>query len=187
MPPQATNSQGEAASRISPLFRPEALAAQESGHGEILLIRPLSLTFLIWLGILLGAGMMGFLFLGRITETVQVEGTLLPRMVEGQGSATAQPEAAFNVPADWASSLQPGTSLDVRCPGCTNPGRRLDGRVIRVDSPAQGSAVQVTVALPSSTPSLLSEDLASSSAGLAAEIPLGRTSLIHWLLKPSPR
>ena len=45
-----------------PLFRPEALASQQQKlYGDILLIRPLSLAFLGWLGLVIAASIAGFL------------------------------------------------------------------------------------------------------------------------------
>src|SRR5205807_9764630 len=62
-----------------PLFRPEALASQQQKlYGEILLIRPLSLAFLGWLGIAIAGCVLGFLLLGQITEIARVSGVLLP-------------------------------------------------------------------------------------------------------------
>jgi hypothetical protein len=50
-----TNPHAETLAQPLPLFRPEALAAQETIHGEVLRIRPLSLVFFLWLGAALGA------------------------------------------------------------------------------------------------------------------------------------
>jgi hypothetical protein len=185
MPPSGTNSQVEGAPTPLPLFRPEALAAQESLHGEILLIRPLSLTFLVWLGIALGGALLGFLFLGRITETAQVTGVLLP----GEAASPSSPmEAGLDVPLSMAPFVQVGTSLVIRCPGCTGLGQKLTGNVVRIENPgAQESTMRVTVALPLEIVPSLPKERVVSSITVEAEVPLGRTSLIHWLLKPSPR
>src|SRR5262245_37107495 len=50
-----TNPQAEAPPQALPLFRPEALAARETLHGDVLRIRPLSLFFFLGLGAALGA------------------------------------------------------------------------------------------------------------------------------------
>jgi hypothetical protein len=185
MPPSGTNSQVEAAPTTLPLFRPEALAAQESLHGEILLIRPLSLTFLVWLGIALGGALLGFVFFGRITETAQVNGVLLPGEA---ASPSSRMEAVLDVPSSMAPFVQIGTSLVIRCPGCTDLGQKLAGQVVRVENPtALGSTTRVTVALPSEMAASLPKDRVGGSVAVEAEVPAGRTSLIHWLLKPSPR
>lgn len=49
-----------------PLFRPEVLASQQQKFfGEVLVIRPLSGAFLIWLGLALAGAILGILLLGR--------------------------------------------------------------------------------------------------------------------------
>jgi hypothetical protein len=60
-----------AAAQPLPLFRAEVLASQQQKfYGEILLIRPFSTSFLITLGLALGAVVLGVLLLGHYTETV---------------------------------------------------------------------------------------------------------------------
>src|ERR1700753_3646839 len=60
-----------------PLFRPEALAAQQQKfHGEIVLIRPFSLTLLMWLALGVAAVAFGFLLLGQYTERAHVTGVI---------------------------------------------------------------------------------------------------------------
>ena len=157
------------------------MAAQESLHGEILLIRPLSLAFLTWLGISLGAALLGFLVFGRIADTAQVTGRLLSRNAADSASPL---EAGFDVPSSWAPFVQAGTSLVIRCPGCTGLDDKLEGKVIRVERPVRPeSPARVIVVLPFA----MLPSLSRNNATLEAEIPLGRTSLIHWLLKPSSR
>ncbi|HEY6251783.1 MAG TPA: hypothetical protein VI685_17635 [Candidatus Angelobacter sp.] len=52
-----------------PLFRPEVLACQQQKfYGEVLLIRPFSAAFFIWLGLLLAGAVLGILLLGHYTE-----------------------------------------------------------------------------------------------------------------------
>src|SRR5258708_31952631 len=61
-----------------PLFRPEALAAQQQKfYGQIVLIRPFSLLFFGWLGVAITASIMAFLVLGHYTEKARVPGILL--------------------------------------------------------------------------------------------------------------
>jgi hypothetical protein len=182
MPPPGQNSQAVAAVDPLPLFRPEALAAQESLHGEILLIRPLSLTFLIWLGIGLGTVLLASLFLGRITETIPVTGRLLPA---GAASSPSPLVATFDVSSRFAPFVKVGTSLVIRCPGCNDLGQKLTANVVRIESPGS-QTIRAAVALPSEIVSKLPQH-AEGSVALEAEIPIGRTSLINWLLKPSPR
>ena len=91
-----------------PLFRPEALASQQQKlYGEILMIRPLSLTFLAWLGVAIAASVLGFLLLGQITEKARVSGVLLPAY-----EITAAPEEAdLFVPNGMLRFVQPGEHL----------------------------------------------------------------------------
>ena len=60
-----TNPHAETLPQPLPLFRPEALAAQETIHGDVLRIRPLSLVFFLWLGAALGAMALIYLLAGR--------------------------------------------------------------------------------------------------------------------------
>jgi hypothetical protein len=182
MPPPGQNSQAEAAAIPLPLFRPEALAAQESQHGEILLIRPLSLGFLIWLGIGVGAVLLTLLFFARIPDAAQASGVLLPAEA---GSSASRGEAIFDVPSSLAPFVKTGTSLVIRCPGCADLGPKLTANVVRIEG-SGSQTIRATVALPSEIISKLRKD-AQRSVGVEAEVPTGRTSLIHWLLKPSPR
>jgi hypothetical protein len=143
----------------------------------------LSLGFLMWLGIGLGTAMLGFLFLGKTTETAHVTGVLLPR--EAADSAAA-PEAGLDVPSSIAPFVKIGTTLVMRCPACSDPAKKLNGKIVRVEN-RTASPARVILALPSEQLGLWSSDRVAGSVALEAEIPLGRTSLIHWLLKPSPR
>src|SRR6266550_4414794 len=94
-----------------PLFRPEALAAQQDKfYGQIILIRPFSLLFFGWLGIALAACTMAFLVLGRYTEKAHVPGVLA-----GSSAATApdgsQRTANFYVPSRWLAKLHRGEHI----------------------------------------------------------------------------
>ena len=63
-----------------PLFRPEALASQQQKlYGEILLIRPLSLAFLGWLGLAIAASIVGFLLLGALGYVMTRQGQAVSR------------------------------------------------------------------------------------------------------------
>jgi hypothetical protein len=65
MPLSGTKPQAEALPQVLPLFRPEALAAQETMHGDVLRIRPLSLIFFLFLGAALGAVTLVYLVAGH--------------------------------------------------------------------------------------------------------------------------
>src|SRR5947199_6462774 len=79
-----------------PLFRMEALASQQQKlYGEILLIRPLSLTFLGWLGVALAGCVLGFLLLGKTTEKARVFG-----VVQSHEKAEPEQRQTCSCPAD---------------------------------------------------------------------------------------
>jgi hypothetical protein len=183
MAPPGQNSQAEAAAAPLPLFRPEALAAQESLHGEILLIRPLSLAFLMWLGIGVGAALLALLFFARVPESSPVSGVLLPMAAGGLASRW---EASFDVPSSLAPFVKTGTSLVIRCPGCTDLGQKPTAHVVRIDNLGSQGAIRATAALP---PEIASSLRGDSAGGITveAEVPTGRVSLIRWLLRPSSR
>lgn len=66
------NTDPAAAQPPLPLFRPEVLASQQHKfYGEVLTIRPFSTAFLIWLGVVLAAVVIGVLLLGHYTESVR--------------------------------------------------------------------------------------------------------------------
>jgi hypothetical protein len=189
MAPSGTNSQ---AAPPLPLFRPEALAAQEKEHGDVLRIRPLSLAFFPWLAITVGAVVLAYLLVGHYTENVRITGFL----VAGPNDAPAANEASQRrarailvVPARWIGAFRQGTNVEVRCPGCSDPGRKLAAEVVNA-SPSvtdqNALTYQVLVAFPSE-PSNFLPHASSPQSGtrLEAEIPLGRRPLIHWLTKQS--
>lgn len=180
MPPPGTNSQPVAVPDSLPLFRPEALAAQGSQQGEILLIRPLSLALLIWLGIGVGTSILALLFFARIPDAASVNSVLLPT---GAGRPGAPWEASFDVPSSLSPFVKTGTSLVIRCPGCNDAGQKLKADVVRTESTGS-QPIRATVALSPEIASTLHSDSASGIS-VQVEIPTGRTSLIHWLLKPS--
>jgi hypothetical protein len=76
MPLSGTNPQAEAPPLTLPLFRPEALAAQETMHGDVLRIRPLSLVFFLSLAAALGAALLIYLITGRYHKTAVVADSL---------------------------------------------------------------------------------------------------------------
>jgi membrane fusion protein len=62
-----------------PLFRPEAVNQQsDKPYGEILLLRPLAISLLLWLAILFIVAVVVFLVVGRYTSKAHVSGILLP-------------------------------------------------------------------------------------------------------------
>lgn len=171
----------EGAEQPLPLFRPEALASQQQKlYGEILLIRPLSLAFLGWLGIAMAGSVLGFLLLGQITEKARVPGVILP----AAGATGAPTQADLFVPDRILRFVQPGERLWIVGP----PGQRQSVTVQQISDsainptqlPLSGepaahiSTHRVVVNLSSPIPGI-------SSASVEAEIPIGKTPLIKWL------
>ena len=199
MPPSGTNSQAEAHPSTLPLFRAEALAAQERLHGEVLQIRLFSLVFFARLGIAIAAVALGFLLAGHYTEKARVAGFLwtAPPAESASASSPERLQAVFYVPARWLRFVQPGETVSLRCPGCPDPWHKLTGKVMQIsrEAPAAESTLRVTIAFPSDVSQLLPKtDSRQSAIKLEAELPLGRRPLIHWLFersepsfsKPSP-
>ena|SRR5437762_3362583 len=167
-----------------PLFRPEALASQQQKlYGEILLIRPLSLTFLMWLGVAIAASVLGFLLLGQTTDKIRVSGVLLPAH-----EITAAPEEAdLFVPDGILRFVQPGERLLLIGPADQRQSvtvQRISGSAVSpAEVPTRGKLatatpmhqVVVTLSEPiSGTPS-------ATDSRIEAEIPLGKKPLIKWL------
>ena len=169
-----------------PLFRPEALASQQQKlYGEILLIRPLSLAFLGWLGVAMAGSVLGFLLLGQITEKARVSGVLLPAR-----ETSALTEADLFVPDGILGFVQPGEHLLLVGPSDQRQSVTVQRISNAVVSPAE---VPLREKLATATPmhrvvvTLSSPIRGASSATYSpltrveAEIPLGRKALIKWL------
>src|SRR5215472_7544483 len=108
----------EPSSQTLPLFRAEALAAQQHKfYGEILLIRPLSLTLLIWLGIGISAAVLGFLLLGTYTEKAHVSGVLLPREADLREADLRR--ADLFLPAQTVKFVRLGQPIQIHCRSCS--------------------------------------------------------------------
>lgn len=156
-----------------PLFRAEALAARQQGtQGEILLIRPLSLAFLSWLGVALAGLAVGFLFLGHYTPSQRIEGKIT-QAAEGNSA-----EAVFEVPESKLQSLRPGQNLRVRCTGCVRPLARIVKVLPTSLQSANPSAISSTLTI-----TLLLEQQLPAGTRVQAEIQLERKPLIAWLLE----
>ena len=169
-----------------PLFRPEALASQQQKlYGDILLIRPLSLAFLGWLGLVIAASIAGFLLLGQITEKTRVSGILLS---PGAGAASSD-EAILFVPDRILGFVQPGKQVWLLGPSDQRQSATVELISSLAIDPARvpfsgklagtGSMHRVLVALSSPT----GQTSQSGSAKVEAEVPLGKKSLIKWLFQ----
>lgn len=179
------NSPTESRSPLLPLFRQEALAAQEKTHGEILLARPLSLTLLTWLFLGIAAAGFAFLFAGHYDETTRVSGSF--KAV--QPGHDFSRDALFLVPSKATRLMRAGASLPLQWQSCVGQPQRFAGTVIEITPPSSLSIgknmlvssadrdipVRVTIALPSTFAALSDRE-----GRLDAVIPLGRQRLIHW-------
>jgi hypothetical protein len=178
-----------------PLFRPEALASQQQKlYGEILLIRPLSLAFLGWMGVGIAAAVLGFLLMGQATEKVRVFGLLSASKAT---PSEAYAEADLFVPARLVKFVQPGERFLLRCPGCIGPADERQNVTVKgisastlsrtglpqpENEPTQAPMYKVVVTLSSPIRDTSStSDLARTK--VEAEIPLGKKPLIRWLFE----
>src|SRR5215470_17722513 len=93
-----------------PLFRQEALLHQQQKfYGDIILIRPLSLTLLAWLALAIVALAVGLLWFGRYTEKLRLPISL---------PAGAANQVELQVPGRWLPVVQPGKQVTVHCRSC---------------------------------------------------------------------
>jgi HlyD family secretion protein len=166
-----------------PLFRPEAIEAQrQKFYGEILLIRPLSLSLLIWLAIGISAAILAYLALGTYTERTRITGVLL-------AGETAKRQADFYVPSRAIGFVHPGESVQAYCQSCPQAIRGTITDISKsvlssnelpqpLNSPVQGPMYRVTLTLPqgAALPS-------AEGTSMEAELPLGRRPLLQWLFE----
>lgn len=174
----------EPTSQPLPLFRAEALAAQQHKfYGEILLIRPFSLTLLVWLGIGISAAVLGFLLLGTYTEKAHVDGVLLPK----------EKAADLFLPAQTVKFVQVGQSIQIHCRSCSRiEAQTRIGTVEEISKSAlspeelsaqlhpapPGPLYRVRLTLPANEDQPFPE-----GARLEATLPRGRKPLLNWLFE----
>jgi hypothetical protein len=196
MATSGTNSEARPhlSSRL-PLFRPEALAAQQKLNGEILLIRPFSLLCLGWLGTGIVAVVLGYLVMGHYTEKARVPAFLAPHREVALSTPDPQLEAVFYFPARWLRSIQPGEPMTLYCQSCPDPAQRLTGTVMQVAvAPPTAEAAarfragqdvlyEATMAIPSQLSPFTNSNFVPPGLRLSVEIPLGQKPLIHWLFE----
>src|SRR5258708_32012451 len=194
-----------------PLFRPEALAAQQHKfYGQIVLIRPFSLLFLGWLGFAIAASAMAFIFLGHYTEKARVPGILLAGRHSATSAATLPSTADFYVPSRWMAKLHPGDMISLRCQTCSFEFREQSATVqqisnaplspmevaalanVSVTEPAYKITVSLTPPAAQIPQSQTSQMQVSQTKGppqtgipVEAEIPLGSKPFIQWLFERS--
>ena len=173
-----------------PLFRPEAVLHQQTkSYGDIILIRPLSLTLLAGLAVSVAASVFAFLLFGHYTEKIHLRGAFI-----AAGAATNSPhsQAELYVPERWRGAVHPGTKLLLHCPACPPASAEQTGLVQEIsdrplpssDITGAGPAYKVLVLLPPQA-APLAEGESPAGARVEAEIPLGRKPLIKWLFDRS--
>ena len=180
-----------------PLFRPEAVAAQQQKfYGEIVLIRPFSLLLLSWFAIGITASVAAFLLLGHYTERVHVSGIIASASAENL-------EASFFVPGRLIGRLHPGNQLTLSCGACSAPFSQQTGTVLAIPDAPLGRAelsqidrslsgplnipvYEIKVSLPPQAARIWQLN-PSPQTGMRveADIPLGRKPLIKWFFERS--
>jgi hypothetical protein len=193
-----------------PLFRPEAIAAQQQKfYGEIILIRPFSLLLLSWFAVGITSAVLGFLLLGHYTERAHVSGVLAISPAANANSSAENLEAFFFVPGRLIGQLHPGSQLTLRCTACSAPFSQQTGTILEIPDAPLGRAELSQLNLPLAGPgsnlpiykvpvyrikvslppqsALVSQLNLSPQTGMSveAEIPLGRKPLIRWFFERS--
>lgn len=177
----------EADQKPLPLFRVEAIAAQQQRYyGEILLIRPFSLSLFFWLGMGISTVVLGFLLFATYTERIQAAG-----IVVSKDNTTSQAEVY--APAAAMKFIRVGESLQIRCQSCS--GQESQIRTARVSNvsnkvlsredvaPQSKPAIQermykITLTLPVGKAGSLAKD-----TRIEADLPWERKSLLQWLFE----
>jgi hypothetical protein len=173
-------------SNALPLFRPEAiLYQQQKSYGEIILIRPLSLTLLTWLSLAIVAGVVGFFVFGRYTEKVHLPG----RIVAAEAASAGGFQAELAVPERWLKLVQPGARVKLRCRACSPEAAEQTGTVTGVAASYPGSTqrgtYKIMVSLPPQAAQGLQLNPSQPGAQVEAEIPVGRKPFIQWFFERS--
>ncbi len=167
MPPQNANSQSSAP---LPLFRPEPIAARLRMEGEVVLIRPLSITLLSGLALLLAFAGTAALLLIRVPETRSI-----PVAISDAGDSNI----SFTVPQRLASGLAIGDHLSISVSSPLGEPRKGDITILDLRLPAAtGDSASSTALVIAAVPD--SQSLSGVSA--VAEVPAASRSLLNWLL-----
>jgi hypothetical protein len=184
--PDVASPQGS--EKPAPLFRAEAIEAQQQKlYGEILLIRPLSLALLGWLGIGISILVLGFFIFGRYTERVAVSGTVV---------AASGPEhiikADLYVPSRALGRLNAGGTIVVRCTSCVRPNEQTatieqlssisnpEQKSSQAENPSQPPLYKARVTLAATA-----DDSLKNGSSVEAVVSLGRKPLLRWLFSNS--
>src|SRR5437879_625796 len=119
-----------------PLFRPEALESrQQRLYGDILLIRPFSLTLLAGIAIALAVSAVGFLLLGHHMQRVRVDGTLILVKISTAANSKSIGVATLLVPQRALPFLQLGEHVILRCPACAQQSLWLQPAIVKQIGP----------------------------------------------------
>ncbi|TNC51969.1 hypothetical protein FHG66_03965 [Rubellimicrobium rubrum] len=102
----------------APLFRPEAVAEQESRWlGQVLIVPRLGLSLGVAFAALLALGVLGLLVFGQYTRTERLAGWLVPAIAGASagGQGTGVPlEARLHAPGHAIGDLRPGQRVQLR-------------------------------------------------------------------------
>jgi hypothetical protein len=174
----------ECSERPLPLFRAEALAAQQQKfYGEILLIRPLSLTLLVWLGIGLAAAVIGFLLAGHYTERVHVSGII----VSAPNSTSS--EANLYVPVRAVNFVRPGEAVVLQSSADQKPGpesavvTEISKSALSPEVVAAQTGLAIADPMYKVTLKLSAAGQAQNGTRVEADLPLDRRPLLQWLFE----
>lgn len=173
-----------------PLFRPEALAAQQQKfYGEILLIRPLSLTLFVWLGMGLASAVIAFLLLGHYTERIRVSGIILSGQNSGPATSTSS-EADLYVPARAVKFVRAGETVLLR-PAADKQSKPETAVITEVSKAAlspEAIAVQAGFTVPEPmhkvTLTVSGTQQVQNGTRVEADLALEREPLLLWLVRP---
>jgi hypothetical protein len=176
----------EDSSRPLPLFRAEALTAQQQKfYGKIVLIRPFKLTALIWAGIGISSAILGYLLLGTHMERMRIPGVF-------RTGENNELRAEFYVPVRMIKLIQPGESVPIHCQSCSEMEFRASSGTVRSVPESDSSRADVTARSSSAREPVYRLTLALHPAGgetvvegtpVEADFPLGRRPLLQWIFE----
>jgi hypothetical protein len=166
MPLQTANSKSSAP---LPLFRPEPIAARLRMEGDVLLVRPFSLSLLTVVALFLVIAVSAVLFLIQVPATHSV---MVPLAVSSSGR-----NVTFSVPAEFTTGLAVGDHLSLIVPDSSGASTKLLLTVQKLGPEAQDvHSEQITASLPGPA------HLLPSAAVM--QLPAGSRPLLKWLLHP---
>lgn len=166
MPPQTVNSKSSAP---LPLFRPEPIAARLRIEGDVILVRPFSLSLLTGVALFLVIAVTAALFLIQVPATHSV---MVPLAVSSSGR-----NVTFSVPAELTTGLAVGDHLTVAFPDSSGASTKLFLAVQKLGPEAQAvHSEQITASFPGPAHLLPSPAV--------VQLPAGSRPLLKWLLHP---